>query len=205
MSLEALVASSLALVVVALALVAFGRPLRVRLAGRLERRRRSGGRIGEPVGDREVEAENRAEELMISVIGADGLEAYRALGFLYAFGDPEGDGRPGYGYLIYPHRPIVSFDARSGALLSELCVRFPDTTSAGPEGERLPDADDVLAKWMAISGDELGLLAEANVHSPGRQVDPEQARRDVVKLGEWTASASDSPSDGPSDGFATAQ
>lgn len=146
------------------------------------------------------EAERRAEDLMASVIGSEGIEAYRALGFLHAFGDAEDDGQPGYGYLIYPHRPIVSFDARSGRLLSELCVRFPDRDS--PAGERLPDADDVLAKWMAIRGDELGLLAEANVHPPGRQIDPEQARRDLVRLGEWTAEPSGTP---PSDGFAAAQ
>ena len=96
---------------------------------------------------------------MASVVGDEGLEQYRALGFLHVFGDPEADGCPGYGYLIYPHRPIVSFDARSGRLLNELCVSFPD------RGDRrsasgLPDADDVLAKWMAIRGDELALLAE---------------------------------------------
>ena len=123
------------------------------------------------------------------------LEAYRALGFLHAFGAAEEDGMPGYGYLIYPHRPIVSFDARTGGLLNELCVSFPDRESR-EEGERLPDADDVLAKWMAIRGDELGLLAEANIWPPGRQIDPDQARRDLIRLQEWTSSASDSPSDG---------
>lgn len=163
----------------------------------LGRRRRSPS----PLGPEELRAELRAEELMASVIGEEGLKSYRALGFLYSFGDPEGDGRPGYGYLIYPHRPIVSFDARSGRLLNELCVSFPDR-DAGAGAERLPDADDALAKWMAIRGDELALLAEANLHPPGRQVDPEQARRDIVRLGEWTASPSDASAPG---GFATAQ
>lgn len=124
------------------------------------------------------------------MIGPADYEAYRALGFLYAFGEPEADGEPGYGYLIYPHRPIVSFDARSGRLLSELCVAFPDR-SEPRFGERLPNADDVLAKWMALRADERRLLAEANMHAPGRQVDPAQARRDIVRLGEWTARPSD--------------
>src|SRR4051794_41278573 len=58
-----------------------------------------------------------------------------------------------YGYLIYPHRPIVGYDARNGELLSEYCVRFRD--GSDPEaGERLPDADDVLAKWLAPRMDE---------------------------------------------------
>ena len=48
-----------------------------------------------------------------------------------------------------PQRPIVGYDARSGELLSEYCVRFRD--GSDPEaGERLPDADDVLAKWLAL-------------------------------------------------------
>lgn len=138
---------------------------------------------------------------MASVVGDEGLEQYRALGFLHVFADPEADGCPGYGYLIYPHRPIVSFDARSGRLLNELCVSFPDRGDRDADG-RLPDADDVLAKWMAIRGDELALLAEANIDPPGRQIDPDQARRDVIRLGEWATSPSDAS---PSDGLATAQ
>ncbi len=145
---------------------------------------------------RELEAERRAEELLRSVVGEDAWQAYRALGFLFAFGPGEEDGQPGYGYLIYPHRAMVSFDARSGVLLNELCVSFPDRIAALEEdggGERLPDADDVLAKWMAIHGDELALLAEANVLPPGRQIDPDQARRDIARLGEWTARPSGNP------------
>jgi hypothetical protein len=135
------------------------------------------------------DAEQRAEQLLRSVVGEDGWQAWRALGFLYAFGPGEEDGQPGYGYLIYPHRPMVSFDARSGRLLNELCVRFPDLEEERGlgAGERLPDADDVLAKWMAVRGDELGLLAEANLLPPGQQIDPDQARRDIVRLAEWTA------------------
>lgn len=168
--------------------------------GRRRGRRASALTIGRRLSAEELEAERRAEQLMVSVVGADGLEAYRALGFLYAFGDAEDDGQPGYGYLIYPHRPIVSFDARSGRLLNELCVRFPDRASA-PD-ERLPDADDALAKWLAINGDELGLLAEANIEQVGHQVDPEQARRDLIRLEEWTADASGDSADG---GLTTAQ
>ena len=157
---------------------------------------RVGGRGGDEA-ERELleAADRRAEELLRSVVGEEGWQAYRALGFLYAFGPSEGDGQPGYGYLIYPHRPMVSFDARSGRLLNELCVSFPELERerGGPAGGRLPGADDVLAKWMAIHGDELGLLAEANVWPPGRQIDPAQVRRDLVRLGEWTAMPSGEP------------
>lgn len=151
--------------------------------------------IGRRLSAGERAAEARAEGLLGSVVGDDALASYRALGFLHAFGSAEEDGLPGYGYLIYPHRPIVSFDTRTGRILNELCVRFPDRD---PDGclARLPDADDVLAKWLALRGDELGLLAEANVDRPGTQIDPEQVRRDLVRLQEWV---------GASGGFATAQ
>ncbi len=178
--------AALAIVASVLAIIAFGPKLVT--AWRRRRSRRERAQLVDP--GEEMRAERRAERLLRTSIGEENWEAYRALGFLFAFGAPERDGDPGYGYLIYPHRPIVSFDARSGELLSELCVTFRDRTDS-ERGERLPDADDVLAKWMALRGDERGLLARANVYPPGRQVDPEQARRDVVRLGEWTSWPSD--------------
>ena len=196
---QALLGASLALIALALCLVAFGPTLLRTIRGL--RARRSSLRFGRRLTEQELAAEQRAEALMASVVGDEGLEQYRALGFLHVFADPEADGCPGYGYLIYPHRPIVSFDARSGRLLNELCVSFPDRGDRDADG-RLPDADDVLAKWMAIRGDELALLAEANIHPPGRQIDPDQARRDVIRLGEWATSPSDASQ---SDGLATAQ
>ena len=44
---------------------------------------------------------------------------------------------------------------------------------------------DVLAKWMALTGDEQHLIATANMHLPGRQVDPARVRRDLWRLQEW--------------------
>ena len=89
-----------------------------------------------------------------------------------------------YGWLIYPQRPLVAFDAANGEPLSEYCVRFRDGSE--PEaGERLPDADDVLAKWMALRADEHELIATANVHPLGRQLDPAMVRRDLKALMAW--------------------
>lgn len=94
-----------------------------------------------------------------------------------------GEGAP-YAYLIYPHKPIVAYLPASGELLNEYCVAFPD--SSRPYGSaRLPDSDDVLAKWMALTGDERRLLADANMHLPGRQVDPDRVRRDLARLAQW--------------------
>jgi hypothetical protein len=93
------------------------------------------------------------------------------------------DGVP-YAYLLYPHKPIVAYVPQTGALLNEYCVAFPDDTR--PFGSaRLPDADDVLAKWMALSADERRLIADANMHLPGRQIDPEQVRKDLGRLARW--------------------
>ena len=38
---------------------------------------------------------------------------------------------------------------------------------------------------MALTGDERRLVASANMHLPGRQVDPKQVRRDLWRLSEW--------------------
>ena len=117
--------------------------------------------------------EQRARRLLASVAGHDALVMYEELGFIAV------DGGDGYGYLIYPHRPIVAFDASSRELLTEYCVRFPDASG------RLPDADDVLAKWIALQGDERGLISEANMDRPGRQLDPVMVRRDLGDADAW--------------------
>jgi hypothetical protein len=63
-------------------------------------------------------------------------------------------------------------------------VAFPDHSR--PYGSaRLPDSDDVLAKWMALKADERCLIEQANMHLPGRQIDPEQVRRDLQRLTRW--------------------
>jgi hypothetical protein len=128
---------------------------------------------------RERRAEQRARELLRSAAGEDAYEMYERFGLLAVEG--LGDG---YGYLIYPQRPIVAYDAVSGELLSEYCVRFRDGSE--PEsGERLPDADDVLAKWMALRADEHELIGTANVHPLGRQLDPAMVRRDLTAVRQW--------------------
>ena len=123
---------------------------------------------------RERRAERRARELLRTTAGDRALEVYERFGLLSVQNDR-------YGYLIYPHRPIVAYDAESGELLSEYCVRFRD--GSDPEaGERLPDADDVLAKWMALRADEHELIGTANVHPLGRQLDPAMVRRDLWQV-----------------------
>jgi hypothetical protein len=136
---------------------------------------------------RERRAEQRARELLRSCVEAADWEMYRDLGFLRVWGGL-GERRhaagASYAYLVYPHRPIVAYVPQTGALLNEYCVAFPDDTR--PYGSaRLPDADDVLAKWMALHADERALIEEANMHLPGRQLDPQQIRRDLARLTRW--------------------
>jgi hypothetical protein len=38
---------------------------------------------------------------------------------------------------------------------------------------------------MALNGDERRIIAEANLHLPGRQFDPRQIERDLWRLGRW--------------------
>jgi hypothetical protein len=141
---------------------------------------------------RERRAEQRARELLKSCVNEEEWAMYRDLGFIRVWGGQAGlpaeaasdlRGVP-YAYLIYPHKPIVAYLPQTGQLLNEYCVEFPDETK--PYGSaRLPDSDDVLAKWMALRGDERRLIAEANLHLPGRQVDPRQVQRDLWRLGRW--------------------
>ena len=154
---------------------------------------------------REQRAERRARALLRSCVNQEEWAMYRDLGFIRVYGGlavegpgrlgaqlrrrrdsrtGRGGGQPAYAYLIYPHKPIVAYVPATGRLLSEYCVEFPDLAGA-ISGTRLPDSDDVLAKWMALTGDERRLIADANMHLPGRQVDPGRVRRDLWRLAEW--------------------
>ncbi len=155
------------------------------------RRRRVEGIDYDP--GRERRAEQRARTLLRSCVNDEEWDMYRELGFLRVWGK-HGDGPrtaglgplsgAPYAYLIYPHKPIVAYLPQTSTLLNEYCVEFPDVTR--PYGSvRLPDSDDVLAKWMALTGDEERIVASANMHLPGRQVDPNQVRRDLWRLSRW--------------------
>jgi hypothetical protein len=145
------------------------------------------GRLPEPVlaegydPGRELRAQQRARALLRSCINEEEWAMYTELGFLRVFG---GDTAQSHAYLLYPHEPIVAYAPESGALLGEYCVEFPDHSR--PYGSsRLPDADDVLAKWMALTADEGSLIARANMHLPGRQVSVARVHRDIARLSCW--------------------
>jgi hypothetical protein len=192
----------LALLVLAIVALVLAAPVIVRSFEKaLERRSRRPRRRAEvrELADpgRERRAEQRARELLRSCVNDEEWAMYRDLGFIRVFGQmPPRAGRSGpagredvpaaprYAYLIYPHKPIVAFVPKTGRLLSEYCVEFPDLTGAISQS-RLPDSDDVLAKWMALTGDEERLVRNANMHLPGRQIDPSRVRRDLWRLSEW--------------------
>jgi hypothetical protein len=140
---------------------------------------------------RERRAEQRARALLQSCVNDEEWGMYRDLGFIRVWGtlsdgpsDTGGSGGAAYAYLIYPHRAIVAYLAQTHRLLNEYCVAFPDETR--PYGStRLPDSDDVLAKWMALTGDERRLISTANMHLPGRQLDPARVKRDLWRLAQW--------------------
>ena len=139
---------------------------------------------------RERRAEHRARQLLRSCVNEEEWGMYRDLGFIRVAGRPLNRGRrttdtpgPPYAYLIYPHRPIVSYVPAPRQLLSEYCVEFPDVSGDGRT--RLPASDDVLAKWMALTSDEARVIGQANMHLVGRQLDPQRVRRDLWRLSEW--------------------
>jgi hypothetical protein len=140
---------------------------------------------------RERRAEARARALLRSCVNDEEWAMYRDLGFVRVWGkqadgpdETGGTGGAAYAYLVYPHQPIVAYLAQTHRLLGEYCIEFPDQTR--PFGSaRLPDSDDVLAKWMALTGDERRLLSMANMHLLGRQLDPDRVRRDLWRLSQW--------------------
>ncbi len=140
---------------------------------------------------RERRAEQKARALLRSCVNEEEWAMYRDLGFIRVWGaqsdgpdDAGGTGGAPYAYLVYPHRPIVAYLAQTHRLLNEYCVTFPDDSR--PYGSaRLPDSDDVLAKWMALTGDERRLISAANMHLPGRQLDPAAVKRDLWRLSQW--------------------
>ncbi len=161
--------------------------IETRLAEHRARRRRLPATPYDP--GRERRAEQRARELLRSCVGEEEWAMYRDLGFVRVWGSraetPAGgaDGVP-YAYLVYPHKPLIAYLPQTNRLLAEYCVQFPDETR--PYGSaRLPDSDDVLAKWMALTGDERRLISTANMHLPGRQHDPRRVARDLWRLAQW--------------------
>jgi hypothetical protein len=130
---------------------------------------------------RELRAEQRARTLLHSCVNEEEWAMYRELGFLRVWGTL--DERP-YAYLIYPHKPILAYIPSTNQILGEYCVEFPDRTR--PYGSsRLPDSDDVLAKWIALTADEHSLIEQANMHLAGRQIRVVKARRDLSRLDCW--------------------
>jgi hypothetical protein len=181
----------LALLALGVTALVLSLPLIVRASAAAARRWRSRAKASRAHGvaphdpGRERRAEARARDLLRSCVNGEEWAMYRDLGFIRVEGRRTiPSGPPPYAYLIYPHKPIVAYVPASGRLLSEYCVDFPDLGFHGPRG-RLPASDDVLAKWMALTGDERRLISEANMHLPGRQVDPARIRRDLWRLQLW--------------------
>jgi hypothetical protein len=183
----------LALLSLALVALLLSAPLIARGAGAARRalaKRRGRDEAGGPFlydPGRERRAEQRARELLRSCVNDEEWAMYRDLGFIRVVGHlahgEDGQG-PAYAYLVYPHKPIVAFVPRTGRLLSEYCVEFPDLTATGGRS-RLPASDDVLAKWMALTSNEARVIRRANMHLVGRQLDPARVRRDLWRLSEW--------------------
>jgi hypothetical protein len=184
----------LALLALSLIAVALALPTVARAAARTRKRRshaRPAVETGLPLYDpgRERRAEQRARELLRSCVNEEEWAMYRDLGFIRVRGAQArrhrvAGPRSAYAYLIYPHKPLVAYVPETGKLLSEYCVEFPDLTGAGPRA-RLPASDDVLAKWMALTSSEEGVIRRANMHLVGRQLDPARIRRDLWRLAEW--------------------
>ena len=139
---------------------------------------------------RERRAEQRARALLRSCVNDEEWDMYRELGFLRVWGKRQRSGPPAshrprapYAYLIYPHK-------RSSPTCRRRRRCSTSTASSSPTRrvptERAPARLRRRARqWMALTGDEERIVASANMHLPGRQVDPNQVRRDLWRLSRW--------------------
>ncbi|MCK9248893.1 MAG: hypothetical protein M0P31_07940 [Solirubrobacteraceae bacterium] len=136
------------------------------------------------------DAERTARELLRTCLDAESWEMYRDLGFVRVWGAtprapaPSGRRPPAgvaYAYLVYPHRPYVVYLPQTTTLLGECHVQLAGLDPASP----LTATDDVLAHWMALTGDERGVLAAAWTSTPGGEISRRRVHRDLWRLREW--------------------
>ena len=136
----------------------------------------------------ERRAERRARALLRSIVNREEWEMYRDLGFIRVHRAQTRATRPATGGLRLPDLSAQA-DRRLPAGVEQpaerVLRRVPRPRASASTGPKLPDSDDVLAKWMMIKADEERLIRGANMHLPGRQVDPQQVRRDLWRLAEW--------------------
>ena len=103
-----------------------------------------------------------------SIVNREDWEMYRDLGFIRVAGRMARARRPAsYCYLIYPHQPIVAYLPEIEQPAERVLRRVPRPRRRRTTAPRLPDSDDVLAKWMMIKADEERLMRGANMHLPG--------------------------------------
>lgn len=136
------------------------------------------------------EAEQQARELLRTCLNGDEWEMYRDLGFVRVWGGqgrapaPSGRRPPAgvaYAYLLYPYQPYVVYLPQTTTLLAECRVQLGDLGAT----ETLSPSDDVLAHWMALTGDEHGVIAAARIATPGSETSRRRIRRDLWRLREW--------------------
>ena len=94
---------------------------------------------------------------------------YAELGFIAVDG---GDGEQRLRLPALSAPPDRRLRHRERRAPERVLRRLSRTLRAGRSAQRLPDADDVLAKWMALRGDERELISAANMHLPGPPARP---------------------------------
>ena len=142
-----LVLASSAIVLAVLAVVGFGPAL----AARSRRLAGAGAEPAPPAYDpgRERRAEARARELLRSVVSDDEYAMYaRARASSRSTGSERRAATATCSIRTARSSPTTP---RAASCSTSTASRFPDRSEPAA-GERLPDADDVLAKWMALRG-----------------------------------------------------
>ena len=145
---------------------------------------------------RERRAEQRARQLLQSCVNEEEWAMYRDLGFIRVWGGHGAGAAPRrasattraparpYAYLVYPHKPIVAYLPADARAAQRVLRRVPRRDAALRQlaparlRRRAREVDGAHRRRAAP-------IATANMHLPGRQVDPKQVRRDLWRLSQW--------------------
>ena len=137
---------------------------------------------------RERRAEQRAKELLKSCVNEEEWEMYRDLGLIRVWGaenlDKELRGVP-YAYLDLPAQADRGLPAADRPPAQRVLRRVPGRVQAVRQlaAARTPTTSSPSG-WRSRATNAAS-SPRANMHLPGRQVDPKQIQRDIWRLGRW--------------------
>jgi hypothetical protein len=140
--------------------------------------------------------EQKARGLLRSCLETRQWAMYCELGFVRVYSSaasPLAGQDDRRAYLIYPHRPILSYVPAKNRPLSEHHIVFGRAGARRLPLHPLCASDDVLCKWMALTANEHRLLCVATGARPGSGLKLAKVHRDLGHLARWDLQRGNDP------------